>query len=122
MQTNDDFELGEWLTARVARLRRRKDAPWSELEIRERRPIALFGLPTRRLDLLFTLGPLSNQYPTNDAREIFETIPNLLQHAVDDGVPEGGGRAYFGEPRRDDEIDDEEHLTLRVSVPMTLQL
>jgi hypothetical protein len=120
VQTDDFEQLGEWLAVKVARLRGRKDAPWSALEIRTRPAAGFLGLSMRRLDLAFTLGPLSNQYPTTAAREMFDELPTLVQLAVQEGVLYDRRRAFVGDPRRDEEMDDEEHLTLRVTLPISL--
>lgn len=115
-------ELAEWLAATVASLRGRQAPPWSELDIRECRPLVMFGLQMRRFELVFALGPLSNQYPTTSARAIFDALPALVQFAVDGDVLDGRARGFVGRVTRLDEADNEQHLTLRATLPLTLEL
>jgi hypothetical protein len=119
--------FAQWLTDEVRRQRSGVEPPWNELAIRElpRLPSVRPTLNRRRhrLDLVFTVGPLSNEYPTTAARSLLDEIPRRVELAFAADVLDGRGHAYVvGAPRRAESVDDDGHVTLTVIVGATLEV
>jgi hypothetical protein len=123
----DVHGFARFITDAVRRQRGGVKPAWDKLEIRELSPL-LSAMPIsdgrrRRLDLLFTVGPLSNEYPTAAARALIDDIPSRLELAFDDDVLDGRGRAHLVGPARTAEaVDDDGHVTLTLTVGTTLEL
>lgn len=120
-------ELARFVDDAVRRQRGGVAPVWDELVVRElpSLPSMSPSLSSRRhrFDLLFSVGPLSNQYPTTSARALMAELPRRLELAFIDDILDGRAQAaVVSEARFSETADEEGDVTLVVEVPVTVYL
>lgn len=120
-------ELTRWVEDAVRRQRGGVAPIWDELTVRELPSLPSMS-PTlssrrRRLQLRFSLGPLSNHYPTDAARRAMDEIPQRLELAFADDILDGRAEAHLvDQPTVVSNLDEDGRATFVLEVSVTLYL